>query len=94
MTVKETCLRGHNIATVGRYKGGQCRQCERARVLKWKRANRGLVLANAKADREAYRRVFGWVRGPYRKRPQAESAPEGRHHRRLDESNPQTQAGD
>jgi hypothetical protein len=51
------CLRGHNISEVGRYKGGQCRACERTRVREWKQQNRAHVLVYARAYAKAYRAV-------------------------------------
>jgi hypothetical protein len=71
MTGQDTCLRGHNIEHVGRYKGGQCRECERARVRLWKHNNRDHVLREDAARRAAYRQVFGVAYVPNnRKEPQ------------------------
>lgn len=54
---KNICLRGHNIEMVGRYPGGQCRECERQRVRQWKQDNRAQVTAYARAYSKAYRAV-------------------------------------
>jgi hypothetical protein len=68
MTVKDTCLRGHNISEVGRYQsGGQCKACTRARVAEWKRANRDYVLTSEQARRDLYRQLFGVSYVPNRK---------------------------
>lgn len=58
-TIKTICLRGHNIAEIGRYAGGQCRECHRQRVRQWKHDNRAQVLADGAARRDLYRALFG-----------------------------------
>lgn len=58
--VKHICLRGHNIAEVGRYPNGDCRECSRRRVRAWKAANAARVKADDKADRQAYAQAFGF----------------------------------
>lgn len=66
-TMKNICLRGHNIALHGRYSNGECRECARQRVARWKRDNRQSVLADGRARRDAYRQVFGVAYVPNRK---------------------------
>jgi hypothetical protein len=68
MTPKDFCLRGHNINEVGRYSNGECRQCARRRIARWKEANPHKVLAEAKARRDAYRSIFGVSYVPNRHR--------------------------
>ena len=49
--LKQVCKNDHDLRIKGRTKSGHCRECERLRILKYGRTERGKTLARARQKR-------------------------------------------